>query len=570
VTHQQKTFSFHNDLLAEKPAVNTISGLIIQALSNYVQNGHVCFSENDLIDLLNAKYFYPVDLIKKNIEKLAKSNEIIIETFEKENKKERIIYLPAFYFSEKNFSIRLQAFLTIPTHIKPHKIDRLLPEIELKMNIELSKEQQWILQQILRYKTAIITGCPGTGKTTLTRSICLLLQELNQNIALAAPTGRAAQRLGELTHFKAQTIHRLLGYNPDKNIFFRNELNPLDIDAIIIDEISMVDIFLIYHLLKAIPMNAVLILVGDRFQLPSVGPGNVLKDLINSERIPVFSLSTVFRHGENSNLAQNATLINQGDKPKSTKMKLQLYQSSLNSKAELKLIHIKPLESSDPHFIFIKESQVEMILKGILFLCRKWIPQNFGFHAIEDIQVITPMHKGSLGTRHLNYSLQKYLNKSSSSIIVHGNKFQLGDKVMHLKNNYEKEVYNGDIGRIQEINPLKKVCVVNYQEKMVSYTIEELKELSLSYAITVHKSQGAEYPAIIFPIVTQHYIMLQRNLLYTAITRGKKIVCVIGTDKAMDIALKNNQQEKRFTLLTERLKGQVGKAFPNYSPIDCV
>ena len=556
MAHQQTTFSFHNDLLAEKPAVNTLSGQIIQTLNSYIQSGHACLPEHVLIEKVSTRYYQSVDLVKKNIEKLAKSNEIIIESLA-EKPGYRIIYLPAFYFSEKNFSKRFHAFLTIPVHIKPHAIAPLLPEIELKMCIELSEEQQWILRQVLRYKTAIITGCPGTGKTTLTRSICLLLQKLNQNVALAAPTGRAAQRLAELTQFKAQTIHRLLAYNPDKNMFFRNELNPLNVDAIIIDEISMVDILLIYHLLKATPMNAILIFVGDRFQLPSVGPGNVLKDLIASDRMPVFSLNTVFRHGENSTLAQNAILINQGNAPQSTKMRLQFYQPNKNSVPVLRLTHILPLEASDPHFIFVRESQVEMILQGILFLCLKWIPQKFGFHSIEDIQVMTPMHKGSLGTRHLNFSLQKHLNPSSGSIFAHGGKFQIGDKVMHLKNNYEKDVYNGDIGRIHEINPLKKVCAVDYQGRLVSYTIEELKELSLAYAITVHKSQGSEYPAIILPMVTQHYIMLQRNLLYTAVTRGKKLVCVIGTDKALDIALKNNLQERRYTLLAERLKGHM-------------
>ncbi|MBF0449372.1 MAG: AAA family ATPase [Candidatus Magnetomorum sp.] len=557
--HQHTRFSFHSDLLAEKPAVNTLSGQIIQTLYSFIQNGHVCVHEAVLIDTVVNRFYQSADFVKRSIEKLQKSNEIIIDVLPETSILERIIYLPPFYYAEKGFSKRFHAFLTIPVHIKYLKINPLLPEIELKMLINLSAEQRWILSQILRYKTSIVTGCPGTGKTTLTRSICLLLKRLNQEIALAAPTGRAAQRLSELTQFKAQTIHRLLAYHPDKNVFGRNELNPLDVDAIIIDEFSMVDILLIYHLIKATPMNAILIFVGDRFQLPSVGPGNVLKDLIASGRLPVFSLNTVFRHGENTTLAQNAILINQGKQPNSTKMRFQYHRSNTDSFPELHLTPIQPTETSDPHFIFVEEDRVEMILQGILWMCQTWIPQKFGFDPVHDIQVMTPMHKGSLGTNHLNFSLQKHLNPADGFIVAHGRKFKSGDKVMHLKNNYEKEVYNGDIGIIHEINPLEQICRVNYQGRLVSYTIEELKELSLAYAITVHKSQGSEYPAIILPVVTQHYIMLQRNLLYTAVTRGKKLVCVIGSEKALNIALKNNRQETRYTLLSKRLKSKEGR-----------
>jgi len=559
VTHQQTAFSFHNDLLAKKPAVNTIPEKIIHTLNSFIQNGHVCVHESILIDTVASKFRHSVPHIKNDIEKLAQSKEIIIDSLSDHPTKDRIIYMPAFYVAEKEFSKRFKAFLTIPVSIEKNKIKSLLPKIELHMLINLSDEQRWVLSQVLRYKTAIITGSPGTGKTTLTRSICLLLNHLNQEIALTAPTGRAAQRLSELTNFKAKTIHRLLAYHPDKNEFGRNELNPLDVDVVIIDEFSMVDIILMYHLIKAIPMNAMIIFVGDRFQLPSVGPGNVLKDLIASERLPVFSLNTVFRHGKNTSLAQNAILINQGKAPEITKMKIHYHQKSSQSLSELRLVSISPdSEFSDPHFIFVIEDRVEMVLQGILLLNQQYLPERFGVNPVHDIQVITPMHKGSVGTNHLNYMIQNHLNPSDAFIISRGNKFKYGDKVMHLKNNYEKDVYNGDIGIIHDINPLENQCIVNYQGRLVPYTIEELNELSLAYAITVHKSQGSEYPVIIIPMVTQHYIMLQRNLLYTAVTRGKKMVCLIGSEKALNIALKNNHQEKRYTLLCERLKSSAG------------
>lgn len=556
MAHQQTAFSFHHDLLAEKPAVNTLSEQIIKTLHSFIQSGHVCVHESVLIDAVASKYRPSYTQIKSRIEILQQSNEIIIDNIpDTSSSNDRIIYLPAFYFAEKGVSKRFHAFLTIPPHIQTRNIQSCLPKIELQLLIHLSDEQRWVLSQVLRYKVAIVTGCPGTGKTTLTRSICLLLKHLNQEIALTAPTGRAAQRLSELTKFKAKTIHRLLAYYPDKNEFGRNELNPLDVDVVIVDEFSMVDILLMYHLLKAIPMNAMLILIGDRYQLPSVGPGNVLKDLIDSERFPVFSLNTVFRHGDNTRLAQDAVLINQGKPPDSAKMTIQSNHKYRQSFSELNLTAINPTNnSSDANFIFVIENQVEMILQGILALCTHYLPQEYGFDAVHDIQLITPMHKGNLGTNHLNFMLQKHLNFSDAFIVSQGNKFKCGDKVMHLKNNYDKDVYNGDIGIIQSINPLENLCTVNYQKRLVPYTIEELNELTLAYAITVHKSQGTEYPAIILPMVTQHYIMLQRNLLYTAVTRGKKLVCLIGSEKALSIALKNNHQEKRYTLLSERLR----------------
>jgi exodeoxyribonuclease V alpha subunit len=335
---------------------------------------------------------------------------------------------------------------------------------------------------------------------------------------------------------KAATIHRLLGYTFSDNGFMRNRDNPLDTDAVMIDEASMVDTVLMHNLMAAIPLSARLILVGDVFQLPSVGPGNVLADIIGSGCMPVFYLHKIFRQDRESGIIVNAHRVREGDFPE--------FPESTDID-----------ERSD--FYFLEQANPDRAAARIVDLCCNQLPNEFGLDPVNDIQVLTPMHKGAVGTINLNNLLQKVLNHQPVDSKTTGFSFKTGDKVMHLKNNYHKEVYNGDIGKIETIDIEKSELAVNYYGKMVRYDFDELDEITMAYAISIHKSQGSEYPAVIVPLMTQHYVLLQRNLLYTAMTRGKKIVVLIGTRKALNIALRNDKPRRRLSSLADRIKTNV-------------
>jgi exodeoxyribonuclease V alpha subunit len=410
--------------------------------------------------------------------------------------------------------------------------ERIAAEIHRKLAINLSAEQLAVVAQVLSHRLAIITGGPGTGKTTLLRSISTLFEDAGKRVLLAAPTGRAARRLAEVTGRAAGTIHRLLGYNFTDGGFMRHRDHPLDADAIIVDEASMIDTLLMYHLVDAVPISAVLILVGDVAQLPSVGAGSVLADMIRSRSIPVFYLNKIFRQAQQSSIVVNAHKVRQGEMP------VFEFNDHLKGTAD---------------FRFIEQPDPQQVADRIVQLCREELPNEFNFDPLADIQVLTPMHKGVVGTINLNQLLQKALNPRPVLVEAMGNTFRIGDKVMHLKNNYHKEVYNGDIGRIMAIDRQQNEMVVDYYGRSVTYDFEELDEVAMAYAVSVHKSQGSEYPAVVVPILTQHYILLHRNLLYTAITRGRKQVILIGTRKALAIALKNDKPQQRLSGLAARL-----------------
>jgi exodeoxyribonuclease V alpha subunit len=335
-----------------------------------------------------------------------------------------------------------------------------------------------------------------------------------------------------VTRRDAKTIHRLLGVNFQDGLFNKNKDNPLDADAVIIDEVSMLDTLLMFHLISAIPLTAVLVLVGDVFQLPSIGPGNVLSDMIKSAQMPVFYLKKIFRQAHESPIILNAHRIRNGELP---------VLKSLNGLEGLS------------EFYFLEQGDPNRVVSAIVELCTKIIPDTFSFDPIHDVQVLTPMHKGLVGTTYLNQVLQKVLNPNPVMIETAGTAFKVGDKVMHLKNNYQKDVFNGDIGTISAVNMKEQIFSVDYDGRTVNYDFTETDEVSLAYAISVHKSQGSEYPAVILPIMVQHYVLLQRNLLYTAITRGKNLVTLIGTKKALTIALKNDMPKKRLSGLAFRL-----------------
>lgn len=450
-----------------------------------------------------------------------------------------VIYLAPFFYAERGVAQRLSQLAQQPRQLELDLgLEQELAMLEQEQRLRLAPEQRQALQTALEHGVTVITGGPGTGKTTIVRSLLQLMGDRQRRVLLAAPTGRAAKRMTETTGTEAKTIHRLLEYTFVEGqgmAFGRNEDNPLEADVVILDEASMVDILLMYHFLKAVPLGCQLVLVGDIDQLPSVGPGNVLRDIIASQAIPTVRLQTIFRQAGQSMIVVNAHRVNAGEFP------------YLNVKGK--------------DFFFIEESEPLKILEKVVGLCRQRLPGAYGYHPLEDIQVLTPMRRTPIGVDNLNIELQRSLNPASpqkTEIRQGFQHFRLGDKVMQIRNNYKKQVFNGDIGRIQTIDLEERELAVVYPEgrfeRLVVYDFTELDELTLAYAISVHKSQGSEYPVIVLPISTQHYIMLQRNLLYTAITRARRQVVLVGTKKAIALAVKNNQVEERHTLLEWRLR----------------
>jgi exodeoxyribonuclease V alpha subunit len=506
---------------------------IIHLLQQFASQGHVFAYENQLFERCIDLFQIDRDLTRDALDALSVAGELVIENADDDHDS-KAVYLKTLHQAETGIANRLKALLSVPVIPPDIDTESISTEVQKKLSITLSSEQLDVLKKILSHRAAIITGGPGTGKTTLIRSINAIFAAFGKHVLLAAPTGRAARRLSEVTRRKAKTIHKLLGYNFKEDLFDKNQDNPLDADAVIIDEASMVDTLLMFHLIQAVPMTSVLILVGDIFQLPSVGPGNVLSDMIQSTRTPVYYLKKIFRQAHESPIIVNAHRIRHGEFPL-----------------------LKPLDDSEDlsEFYFLEQSDPDKVVSTIVKLCSKAIPMRFDLDSVHDVQVLTPMHKGVVGTTNLNQVLQKVLNPNPVMIETRGNTFKIGDKVMHLINNYQKEVFNGDIGTISAIDRKKEMLSVDYYGRIVNYDFAEMDEISLSYAISVHKSQGSEYPAVIVPIMHQHFVLLQRNLLYTAITRGKNLVILIGTKKALSIAINNNKPKKRLSGLAYRLMG---------------
>jgi exodeoxyribonuclease V alpha subunit len=375
---------------------------------------------------------------------------------------------------------------------------------------------------------SIITGGPGVGKTTIIRALVDVFGARGLSVSLAAPTGRAAKRMEEATGHEALTIHRLLKYMPNTGLFERGPANPLDSDVLILDEVSMIDLSLMYHFARAVPDASCLVLVGDVDQLPSVGPGNVLRDLIESGTIPYCRLDTIFRQEAGGWIVQNAHRVNHGQP-----------------------LEIPPGEDSD--FFFIETDEPDLVIQRVVSLVTSRIPQRFRYDPMADVQVLTPMRRNQLGAENLNAILQEALNPTGAEIPRFGRKYRAGDRVMQIRNNYDKDVFNGDIGRIRDVNVEEQRITVDYDGRRVPYEVADLDELVHAYACSIHKSQGSEYTAVIILMATQHYKLLQRNLLYTAITRGKRLVCLVGSRKAVHMAIRNNQILLRRTSLRQRL-----------------
>jgi len=445
------------------------------------------------------------------------------------------IWLKKLFLSEVGVSRELWRIKKGPSILREIPIEKAIEWVQEKLKIQLAQNQKKAVAKVFSEKFHIITGGPGTGKSTITHAILTIMQKLTGRILLAAPTGRAAKRMTEITGHKAQTIHSLLEYDFRKGGFKKNRENPLVCDFMIVDESSMIDTLLMYSLLKALPDSCRLVLVGDINQLPSVGPGNVLKDIIQSRMFSVTSLNEIFRQAAGSAIISNAHRIHQGIFPDVT-------------------------NKANGDFFFIEQEDPEKILAEIIELVSNRLPTKYGFDQMKDIQVLAPMKKGVIGIDPLNQTLQEALNQSPHSMMRGGRKFSQGDKVMQIRNNYQKEVFNGDIGWIRKIDLFEQEMLIEFDDRLVKYEFSEIDEIVLAYAASIHKYQGSECVCVIIPIHTTHFMMLRRNLLYTGVTRGKKMVILIGTKKALAIAVRNDDVKTRYTSLKYALTGKIHEA----------
>ena len=510
---------------------------IVYTLYQLSEDGHVYFPYDPLVQRCREILGVGAEPVARAIDSLSKAKQIILEGINegaahfKQNN--RAVYLTRFHQCETEIANRLKALLATPKSTRKVDSARAIQWVQQQLSFQPAEKQKDAIRFALENKVMIITGGPGTGKTTIIKAILKIFSQMKINILLAAPTGRAAKRMSEMTGHQSKTIHRLLEYSIHKHGFQRNEKNPLDCDLLIIDEASMIDTILMHHLLKAIPATTTCIFVGDVNQLPSVGPGNVLNDMIACGSVAVVELNEIFRQARTSRIVVNAHKINEG-----------------------KLPAFDQTELFDPNndFYFIEQDDAQKVLEIIIELVKSRIPQRFGFDALDDIQVLTPMHKGLVGATNLNDQLQSVLNPGNGGVSRGDRTFRVNDKVMQIRNNYDKAVFNGDIGRITAIRPEERQVTACFDNRPVVYDFSELDEMVLAYAVSVHKSQGSEYPVVILPILTQHYILLQRNLIYTAVTRGRNLVVMVGSRKAMAIGVNNDQTLQRFTQLRYRLR----------------
>ena len=494
---------------------------IFYTLSQLSEEGH-CYATGE--QLLTKS----VEILEVEESKIIMSMDYLIEQKEIIKELPDKIYLPPFYFSENGVARRLRQIMQSHTKKQVRKSDEVIEQLEKNEHMTYDEIQRAAISLAEKSKVMVLTGGPGTGKTTTTHGIIQLFKESGMEVLLTAPTGRAAKRMSEATGMEAKTIHRLLECKPPEG-YKKNEDNPLEGDVLIIDEASMIDIILMYNLLKAIPDHMILIIVGDIDQLPSVGAGNVLRDIIDSGVVPTIKLERIFRQAMGSKIITNAHKINKGENP------------------DLK-------GGRQSNFFFIEAEDNEEVLQTIETLCTKRLPNYYKVNPIKDIQILTPMQRSETGAANLNSVLQSALNPCEIHLKRGATEYRLYDKVMQVRNNYDKEVFNGDVGFISAIDTEERTLKVRFDDKEIEYEALELDELVLAYATTIHKAQGSEYPIVIMPITFSHYVMLQRNLLYTGITRAKKVVVLVGSRNAIYKAVKNNEVKNRNTWLRERLR----------------
>jgi exodeoxyribonuclease V alpha subunit len=500
-------------------------------LQDLASKGHVGYPEPGVVEHTTKLVEIDQLIVEAAVKSAVAEKTVIRETVEGES----WLYLAALYRAEIGLAQSVHRIASATPHPMPViDVAKAIAWIERKLAIKLAALQQEAIRQACQQKMLVITGGPGVGKTTLVRSILEIFQAKKMKCVLAAPTGRAAKRMAETTGQTAKTIHRLLEFDPATGDFKRNQQHPLTGDLFVLDEVSMVDVVLGHQLLRAVPSNACVILVGDVDQLPSVGPGSVLADLISSGVVPVVRLTEIFRQAAESEIVTAAYAINQGRMP-----------------------NLKAPDEGLSDFYFIEAQEPEAIQDLIVRLVKERIPARFGFTPKTDIQVLTPMNRSVLGARNLNQVLQTALNSGDGGPEVQrfGWTFRLGDRVIQTENDYNRDVFNGDLGVIESINRIEQEMVVNFEGRSVAYDFGDLDEIALAYVLSIHKSQGSEFPCVVIPLHTQHYMMLQRNLLYTAVTRGKKLVVLVGTKKALGMAVRRQDTARRYTALRGRLQG---------------
>jgi exodeoxyribonuclease V alpha subunit len=534
------------DAIAEKlgiarDAPERLEAGLLHALETSAEDGHMHVPDDELIATAAELLGVATDRLEPRLAALEHHRLVVREVL---GHRGPCTMMPWAHAAEAASAIRLAALVRTPARGLSLDVHAAIHAFEAVTGVTLADQQRRAVEAALVDKCTVITGGPGVGKTTIVKAIVHLAKLVHRRVALAAPTGRAAKRLGEATVMEAMTIHRLLEFQPHEGGFQRGPDDPLDADLVVIDEASMVDAQLFSALVAAVRPDAQLILVGDIDQLPSVGAGAVLSDVIDSEAATVIRLTEIFRQAAASQIVVSAHAINRGEVP------------ALD----------RPAGSSD--FYFIARDDVEAARATIVELVAERIPGRFGFDAIADVQVLAPMHRGELGTAALNRALQDRLNPSpgassgtssgtsaGGSELTRGDRvFRRGDKVMQLKNDYDKSVFNGDIGVIASIDSEEAIVHVEFDGRIASYERAELEQLTHAYAVSIHKSQGSEYPAVVIPLVTQHYMMLQRSLLYTAVTRGKKLVVIVGSRRAVALAVRNADARRRYTWLAERVR----------------
>ncbi len=511
-----------------------IAAGVLHALREQVEAGHVYCPLDELIDRALPLLQTTRSAVETAVNDLVQAEKVVLEPAYRKASGERTctaVYPTPLRSCEIRIARRLQMLLQAPCLWTAEEAPEALAWVQRNLDLSLAEQQAAAVRLALTHKVMVITGGPGTGKTTIIRAITHLYARRRAVVQLAAPTGRAAKRLSEASGRTARTIHRLLEFSSAQGGFQRDATRPLEADLLIVDEASMIDMPLMDHLLRAVPAQASVILVGDVDQLPSVGPGQILKDIIDSGCIPTVVLDRIFRQARGSGIVVNAHRIRAGQMP-------------------------LPVEAGGraDDFYFIEQDAAEKAAQTIITLACERIPRRFGLDPVDDIQVLTPMHRGILGAENLNRRLQETLNPQDVYVASGDRRLRLGDKVMQIRNNYDKEVFNGDLGRIRRIDAPNRRLAVRFDEREVEYDFDELNEIVLAYAVSVHKAQGSEYPAVIVPLTLQHYLLLKRNLIYTAITRARRLAVLVGSRKALAIAVHNQGAQLRHTGLARRLQ----------------